>query len=294
MLPMLLSMLMGLVGAMGGWHMRQLRALVVIAALVFAGQAAAKSSGAPSTYKVKRGDTLSTIARKHKTTVDALVVANALPSANKIREGQVLKLAAPQTAAKKPANKTPLSDEIVLISAHGTSTYKVVKGDNLAKVAKRFGTTSAELKRLNGLKKSTIRVGQILTVPGGTWTCPVQGRRDFTDSYRAPRSGGRVHAGTDIFAFRGSPVVAPVDGRIRHSNGKIAGLAFYLYGDDGVTYYGAHLDSLTAKPGRIKAGAQIGTVGDTGNAKGTTPHLHFEIHRGGHAVNPYTTLRRWC
>lgn len=274
--------------------MRQLRALVVIAALVLAGQAAARTSGAPSTYKVKRGDTLSTIARKHKTTVDALVAANGLPSAHRIRQGQVIKLAKPQAAVKKPANKTPLSDEIVLIAAHGTSTYKVAKGDSLAKVAKRFNTTTAELKRLNGLKKSTIRVGQILTVPGGTWTCPVAGRRDFTDSYRAPRSGGRVHAGTDVFAFRGTPVVAPVGGRLRYAHGRIAGLAFYLYGDDGVTYYGSHLDTVTARTGRIAAGAQIGTVGDSGNAKGTTPHLHFEIHRKGKAVNPYPTLRRWC
>ncbi|MDQ1444057.1 MAG: LysM domain, partial [Acidimicrobiaceae bacterium] len=58
--------------------MRRLRALVVIGALVLAGQAAARSAGPATTYKVKRGDTLSRIARRHHTTVEALTAANAL------------------------------------------------------------------------------------------------------------------------------------------------------------------------------------------------------------------------
>lgn len=275
--------------------MHQLRALAVIAALVLAGQAAARSSGGSNAHKVKRGETLSEIARRHNTTVDALASANSIRNIHHIRDGQVLKLVVPPPAgASGPANKTPLSDEYVLIAANGTSTYKVVKGDSLSKVASRFSTTVAELKRLNGLKKTTIRIGQVLNVPGATWTCPVVGRTDFTDSYRAPRPGSRHHAGTDVFAFRGSPVIAPVDGRLKYAHGRVAGLAFYLHGDDGIRYYGAHLDTVTAPVGRIKAGAPIGTVGDTGNAKGTTPHLHFEIHRNGTAVNPYPTLKRWC
>ena len=77
-------------------------------------------------------------------------------------------------------------------------------------------------------------------------------------------------------------------------NGAIGGLAFYLHGTDGVTYYGAHLDALQVGPGNVKAGQVLGTVGNTGNARGGSPHLHFEVHPGGKAVNPYPTLKRWC
>ena len=289
--------------------MRQLRALIVVAALVLTGQAAvSRSSKAPTTYKARRGDTLSSIAKRYKTTVAALAEANSLPDPNRIRAGQVISLvpkpkpkpaaastpAADPTKARKPV-EAPMSDAQVVLAADGTSTYVVVKGDNLSRIATRFGTTVADLAKRNNLKpKKPLRVGATLNVPGATWTCPVQGHTNFGDSWRQPRAGGRHHMGTDVFAARGTPVVAPVAGRLELRKGSIGGLAFYLYGVDGVTYYGAHLDAITAKPGQLKAGEQIGTVGNTGNADGTTPHLHFEAHPKGVAINPYPTLKRWC
>ena len=282
--------------------MRQLRALVIVGALVLAGQAAAaKSSGTPTSYKVKGGDTLGSIARKYKTTVDALAAANALSNPHKIKAGQTLAIVPPpaNTPKMQLASNTkpsPLSTEVIVLGANGVMAYQVAKGDNLSDLAKKFGTTVAELKKMNKLKNSTIRIGQAINVPGMQWTCPVQGAKhhDYSDSWGAPRHGGRLHLGTDVFAKRGTPVVAPVGGKLSHRNGSVGGLAFYLDGVDGVRYYGAHLDSITAKPGNVKAGDVIGTVGDTGNAKGTGPHLHFEIHPKGKAVNPVHTLERWC
>ena len=282
--------------------MRQLRALVIVGALVIAGQAAARQSGAPTSHKVKRGDTLSGIAKKYKTTVDALVAANALSDPDRILQGQTLALVppapnTPKTQLVSSTKPSPLSNDVFVAGASGLMAYKVVKGDNLTKLAQKFGTTTAELRRLNNMKpnKSTIRTGQTLNAPGAAWTCPVAGKpRDFSDSWGAPRHGGRHHMGTDIFAYRGTPVVAPVSGKLSFRNGSIGGKAFYLDGADGVRYYGAHLDSIDAKAGNIEAGAKIGTVGDTGNAKGTTPHLHFEIHPKGKAVNPIPTLNKWC
>ncbi|MFN2504088.1 MAG: murein hydrolase activator EnvC [Acidimicrobiales bacterium] len=126
------------------------------------------------------------------------------------------------------------------------------------------------------------------------WVCPVQGPHAFSDDYGAPRGGGFSHQGNDILAPRGTPVVANVDGVVVQRRNTLGGLSYFLNGDDGDSYYGAHLDSYGAS-GRVTAGTVIGTVGTTGDAAGGPPHLHFEIHPGGSGnINPYPTLSRYC
>jgi murein DD-endopeptidase MepM/ murein hydrolase activator NlpD len=128
----------------------------------------------------------------------------------------------------------------------------------------------------------------------GGWVCPVQGPRAFSNDYGAPRGGGSSHMGNDILAPKGTPVVANVSGVVTQRNGAISGLAYFLAGDDGNRYFGAHLDSFGAS-GRVSAGTQIGTVGTTGDAAGGPPHLHFEMHPGGSGyTNPYSTLTKYC
>ena len=127
----------------------------------------------------------------------------------------------------------------------------------------------------------------------GDWVCPVQGPASFSDTWGAPRSGGRTHKGVDMLSPEGTPVVAPVSGFVEHRGNSIGGESFHLNGDDGNYYYGTHL-SAYGNSGQVEAGVIIGYVGETGNA--TTPHLHFEIHPGGQgaAVNPYPTVRDAC
>jgi murein DD-endopeptidase MepM/ murein hydrolase activator NlpD len=138
------------------------------------------------------------------------------------------------------------------------------------------------------------------TVPVEDLICPVQAPVTFVNDWGQPRSGWRVHLGTDVFAARGSRNVAIADGVIvRHPN-KLGGNAIWLEARDGHKYYSAHLESyaghFNAKGRRrVKQGDLIGYSGNTGNAAGGPVHTHFEIHPGGGAaINPYPALREMC
>lgn len=125
-------------------------------------------------------------------------------------------------------------------------------------------------------------------VSGADMLCPVAGPTSFTDTWLAPRSGGRLHKGVDMFAAHGTPVIAPVAGIAEQSNSTLGGLGFRLWGDDGNYYYGAHLASFGPAWGRVEAGTVLGYVGTTGNARATAPHLHFEVHLGRTPGEPAT------
>lgn len=135
---------------------------------------------------------------------------------------------------------------------------------------------------------------------GAGWGCPIAGPVSFTDTWGAPRPGGRSHRGVDMFAALGTPVVAPVDGRVEYRSNAIGGPSFHLWGDDGSYYYGTHLSRYGAVAGHLRAGTIVGYVGATGNAAGTPPHLHFEIHPGRASgeppapVNPTATVAAAC
>ena len=125
------------------------------------------------------------------------------------------------------------------------------------------------------------------------FTCPVRGPMTFTDSWGAPRSGGRSHAGTDIMNPSGTPNVAVVSGSFETHHSGAGGLAVYLHGDDGHTYYYAHLSRIVGPDRRVAQGEVVALTGSTGNAR--APHTHFEFHpNGGRAVNPYPLVRAHC
>jgi murein DD-endopeptidase MepM/ murein hydrolase activator NlpD len=133
------------------------------------------------------------------------------------------------------------------------------------------------------------------SIASGPWVCPVQGPHSFSNDYGQPRPGGRSHQGNDILAARGTPVVANVGGTMQQHPNGLGGNAYFLEGDDGQEYYGAHLDSFSGATGHVPIGTVIGYVGNTGDAAGGPPHLHFEIHPSGHTpTNPYPTLVKYC
>lgn len=134
----------------------------------------------------------------------------------------------------------------------------------------------------------------------GIYSC-VMDRRvvSFRDTWGAPRSGGRRHQGTDVMAPFNVPVYAFTSGVIvRRSSSRLGGLGLYLRGDDGATYYYAHLNGYTsvAVAGRrVVAGEHIGFNGSTGNASRSAPHVHFERRPAGRAKhNPFPYLVAAC
>jgi SH3-like domain-containing protein len=107
-------------------------------------------------------------------------------------------------------------------------------------------------------------------------------------------SGRRQHEGIDIFAPRGTPVLAVADGLAMPRTSRLGGRTVWLRGS-GASYYYAHLDAVTVSAfARVATGDVLGYVGNTGNARTTASHLHFGIYRRrAGAVDPLPLLRSW-
>jgi hypothetical protein len=142
---------------------------------------------------------------------------------------------------------------------------------------------------------------------------PVLGGASYVDDFGQPRPGG-PHQGNDLMAPRKAIAVAAESGIVRFwTTSASAGCMLYLYGESGTTYLYIHLNNDlgsgndnkgTCVPGtayasglqdgdHVGAGEPVGYVGDSGDANGIHPHLHFEVHpRGGKAVSPYPFLQQ--
>jgi hypothetical protein len=149
------------------------------------------------------------------------------------------------------------------------------------------------------------------TTKPSTIVFPVVGPVQYTDDFGAPRPQGR-HQGIDIIAPKRAYAVAAEAGRVKFwTTSASAGCMLYLYGRSGTTYEYIHLNNdLTLRNdnrgkcvagvayarglkngGRVAVGQQVGFVGDSGDANGIHPHLHFEVHPNGkRAVDPFPYL----
>jgi LysM repeat protein len=233
-----------------------------------------------SFHVVEAGETLASIAARYGVPVSQLAQANGITDPSRIYVGTRLALSGDSFVAESAD------------SGGSAGSHTVASGETLGSIARQYGVGTDDLARANDIVDvNRIRVGQTLTIPGSGWVCPVNGAT-YVNDWGFPRSDGRFHQGTDLFAARGTEVVAPVGGEIKLITGTVGGLQFFLHGDDGVTYVGTHLDAF-GRSGRVEAGQVIGYVGDTGNARGGPTHLHFEVHPGdGEAVNPFPTLQQ--
>ncbi len=159
----------------------------------------------------------------------------------------------------------------------------------------RARNTVELVRALRGLTEWGIPLQQVLVEGMGRF--PVAGLAYYRDDWLNPRFTPvpHLHHGLDIFADFGTPVRSPDRGVLTFSNGPTGGIGAYVRGESGDVYYFAHLAERAEglrQGQRVDIGTVIGYVGDTGNAQGGAPHLHFEIRRPG-PVPPKPSVDQW-
>jgi murein DD-endopeptidase MepM/ murein hydrolase activator NlpD len=162
--------------------------------------------------------------------------------------------------------------------------------------AARQAQARARASRDAAARRAAVAAASRVRGAGG-YACLVGPAHAFSDTWGAPRSGGRSHKGVDVFAPYGSPVYAVESGVVVSTrSNSLGGITITLRGNGGDEYYYAHNSANLVTTGeRVEVGEHIARVGDSGNAKGTSPHVHFEVHPGGNApVNPYPFVKRVC
>ncbi|MFN2590019.1 MAG: M23 family metallopeptidase, partial [Actinomycetota bacterium] len=128
---------------------------------------------------------------------------------------------------------------------------------------------------------------------------PVAGSAAWSNDWHAfrPCPEAHLHQGLDIFAARGTPAVSVFDAVVTGvKDGAVSGLAVSIRDARGTEYFYAHLERFAKglhAGQRVHAGQVLGYVGDSGNAVGTRPHIHFEIHLRGLPTTPKPYVDRW-
>jgi len=258
-----------------------------------------RNDTAIKTYVVKSGDTMGGIAKSHGISVNTIVWANNLKRDSKLTIGQ----------------------KLVILPISGVR-HKVVAGDTLDTITKKYRGDMDEIIAYNDLEGDKIKIGQIIVVPAGELPAsqspqPIktkiataaskvanvalgvtEARADIGGYFMRPISSGvrtqGIHGynGVDLADSCGTPVYAAAAGLIEIGRGDgrwNGGYGNYIVvnHDSGAQTLYAHLEEVTIEPGsEVEKGQLIGTIGATGKVHGATGcHLHFEIRNGGR--NPF-------
>jgi murein DD-endopeptidase MepM/ murein hydrolase activator NlpD len=250
-------------------------------------------NGTISTYVVREGDTLSSIAKLFNVTVGTILSANDIPRASALQVGQ----------------------KLVILPITGIK-YTVKKGDTLAGIAKRYGGDTAEIMSYNQLDNGTLIVGTQLLIPNGEIPVTTSSSGSNTGSksstkisvgnepahdvgpkgdaaerayYIAPLAnyietqGIHGYNAVDLAAPSGTPIVASASGYVVVAkeggwNGGYGSYVVISHNNGSQTLY-AHMSKVATYDGQhVVQGQVIGYVGATGLATG--PHVHFEIRNG--------------
>jgi murein DD-endopeptidase MepM/ murein hydrolase activator NlpD len=201
-----------------------------------------------------------------------------------------------------PASVSHGTIHVELFEMRGPIAYRIARrstssaGPALELTAPRTGDFIVRVRPeigLSGRYRIALDGGATTTPAAAAFAFPVAGRnaRAIRSRFGASRDGGaRTHEGVDIFAPRGTPVVASVSGVVSDvANTPRGGRVVWVDSDEqDVSLYYAHLEAQLVRVGmRVRAGDTLGRVGNTGNARNTAPHLHFGVYQhGSRAIDP--------
>ena len=232
-------------------------------------------------YTVKPGDSLKKIAKRFNTTWREIKKVNGLRS-NIIRVGQKLKI--PKKGRTVKRTRTPTRKGYVYIK------YRVRKGDSLIKIARKFGVSWREIKRVNGMKSTIVRRGQLIKVPvpkkafEKRYIDKPKIRLSFLPVEGKFEKGAR---GIDIYADCGEKVKAVEKGRVIYSGDDLAtyGNMVIVEHKGFLSIYAYQMQNLVDRGERVKKGEVIGKVGlKPGSGRCA---VHFEIRaKDGSVLNP--------
>ena len=154
---------------------------------------------------------------------------------------------------------------------------------------------SRPVKEVTEKAAASFRYAELLTKePEAKIEIPIRKIKssEIADTFGAPRGNDRQHQGQDIFAPRNTPVYSATNGYVwRIGENNLGGNTVWVIGAGGRVYYYAHLEKYAEN---LKVGDEVttetvlGYVGTSGNAKGTSPHLHFGVYERSGAINPKT------
>ena len=267
----------------------------------------AEQQAAPSrSHKVKKGETLLSIARSYGVNHKELAAANGLSNPNQIRIGQTLLI--PGAGG---------SGDFVA----GERRHIVKSGETLYSIARKYGTTVRNLTRGNRIKRADkLNIGQLLIVNAGAGkrasvktqsstsssskssksagkalaTAPRRERKDFLRPLNGKvirrfgeKSFGQHNNGIDIGASAGSSVRATENGIVVYSGKALKGfgnLILVRHADGYLSAYGYNRKNLVSRGDRVKRGQTIAEVGSSGDAR--KPMLHFELRKSSQPVDP--------
>lgn len=230
------------------------------------------------TYKLKPGETLLGVAKKHGIRLDTLISMNEITDVRKV----------------------PAGAELIIPNRDGI-LYKVNRGDSLSRISSLYNTNVRFLVDTNDLGSSVIHPGMKLFIPGARlpemelkrilgdlFLFPTTGRITSGFGIRADPFTGvrRFHNGLDIANDPGTPVRAAMAGRVAKIGVHPSyGRYVILTHEGGFQTFYAHLQTVLTTQGKsVAQGEAIGEMGSTGYSTGT--HLHFSVFKNGNPVDP--------
>ncbi len=235
----------------------------------------------PHVYTVQSGDSLSKIAQRFNISQSGIARLNNMSPPYKVLSGQQLVLPdyhgqdpGPQVAGADDADLVPPPPPRPVVQATPLTPPVAGKPTDLSSPVALAPPTQAAAPAA-----STDTAG-----PASGFLWPVKG--EIVSTF-GPKPGGLHNDGINIAAAEGTPVKAAAQGAVAYAGSDLKGfgnLVLIRHADGWITAY-AHLGSIAVKKGEaVKAGQQVGTVGQTGSID--SPQLHFELRHGKEAVDP--------